>query len=417
MTAIGRGAWLPAGLLALLLVPPIAELDVGGEPVVVNGLDLAAFGLAVAGMFVAVRRRQLLLDRALVSYGAMCAVILVQIVRAPEAAATIAGGLSRFVAAGMVLFGLHQLAERPTAQPPPADRRFGLAQLVGAFGIVLGAWVVVELVAALLSAPEGAAFYDVKNQVVVPLGASNYLAGFLVMPLVLAATHLAGSERRDTTAFWIGVLVASTLGVLATLSRAAWGALVLIGIVAVVQRMTRAALGRVVAWTAGATVVVSVALAVVGDRVVGSVPSTVGSRLELIGTAWEGFLDQPILGVGINRLLTLTEGTAHVHDSAHNLTVHALATVGVVGAVIYAVLWTDLLRRSVDGPRSEHWAVALLALFVMSAGEPLAFTRGIEVLLAVVLWWLAPPPRVVPIGRGGGVRSGSAETSGASAHD
>jgi hypothetical protein len=379
-----------AVLLASLLVGALLTVPVGGRGFVISGVDVAAVGLAVTGVVVARRRRQLVVDRAMLAYAGLLAVVVVQFVVVDDRL-NLLGGASRFVGPVLILFGLSQLLR--------SDDDVGLAsgggnelrwpELFAAFGGVLAIWIGVLLLRGLAD-PAAETFYDVKNTISMPLGASNYVAAFVLVPAV-ALVALGLWQRR-----YLAMAVLPVLGVVGTLSRGAFLGFAA-GIVVAVAARIGAKAATVVAAALGSTVLVaSVALGVLGT----SIPvtaSTVAGRLVLLEAAWDGFLANPILGVGLNNILEVTGSLAEPHVNAHNLLIHALVTTGILGAVAYLALWWMLGRRTAlsmfaGDAEAAAMAAAAAALFVHAAAEALAYTRAVEALLAAMLAIAATRP-------------------------
>lgn len=412
-------------VLAALLAGPAGSLELAGRVFVVSWIDLAGVALGLTGLGVAVRRRRVHLELALVGYAGVLAVALLQTLLRPQPL-EILGGSSRFVTAALLLFGLSQL----TAGHARAATRWDATAVLVGFGAVLGAWVLLRLGLALAD-PQLTTFYAVKNAVVVPLGASNTLAGYLLLPAVAGAVLATGQRRLLLPA------ACALLGVVATLSRGGLLALLaslLLGAVATRRR-------PVVALAAGATVValsLTAALTLLVDRapapaessepaaataatpdgtaitpapttgpaegltdrrLEGATVSSPEGRLALWRSSAGAFLDAPLLGVGLNRLPAVTAELAQPHDHAHNLLLHALAETGLVGTLAYLLLWVALARRLwLADPSPQRTALALgaLALFLHAQVEALSSQRGIEALLAVLLAVAASLPEAAP---------------------
>ncbi len=297
-------------VVTALLAGAAVSVDLGGREFVVSWIDLAAAVLAVVAAVVVVRRRRVRLDVALGAYGAVLAVVVVQAALLPQPL-EILGGSSRFVTAALVLASLTVLGVG----------RWWREVLVG-WGAVLGAWVIVTLLLALAD-PALTSFYAVKNAVVTPLGASNTLGGYLVVPAAAGAV-LASRDRR-----LVAPTAVAALGVVATLSRGAVAALVLAVVITAVVARTRR-LGLVAVVGAATTVAVGAGLTLAAHATDPLASSTDG-RLALWRAAVRGFLDHPVLGVGLNRITTITAGLRQPHDHAHNLFLQALAESGLLG--------------------------------------------------------------------------------------
>lgn len=369
--------WLAVVVLALG-VGPLATLQVDGDVLVVSAIDVAAACLAAHALW-DVRRRGWHADHALAAVVALLAVLAAQLATTGAPVAVV-GGMSRFVTAGACLFGLSQLAGR--ASPHGDQLTWQRVLVVG--GALLGAWVLVDWFVALRD-PSLTTFYRVKNAVVLPLGASNYLAGFLVVALLVAVW----SVRRDAFLRAPALLVAG--GLLATMSRGALLAVLVVLLGQVIGRRVGARAGLVAgAGLALVTVALLVAVnldGVVVDSAPDALQTPTDERMHLLHDAGEAFLANPLLGVGINRFATVAT-TSVVHDHAHNMVMHALATTGLLGTTAYLALWITLfvrLVRAAPSPGRSALRAAAAGLFVHAQFEALAFTRGIEVVLAVLL--------------------------------
>lgn len=406
---------LYATLLALLLGVAF-EVSVAGRAWTFSYIDAVGVGVAMAGGVVAWRRRAVRFDAALLAYGGLLVVLAVQAVVRPDIA-EIVGGSSRFVTALLLLFGLSQFV----VGEEPWTERWRWPTAFSAFGAVLAVTVLGSLVLAL-GDPDLVTFYDVKKAVVVPLGGSNYLAAFLLVAGLVGLVH--AFDRR------VGiVLPALTLiGLIATMSRAAIGAAILVLIGVVVVRRQRQFLVRVVAAVGGAiavfVVVAVTAASLAGDggvelaipdlsrpadapaaegestpddrapalteRFEGAISVVAaGGRRQLFAASWDAFVDHPLIGIGVNQLEEYSGRGGHPpHVNAHNLVLHALATTGLLGTVAYLALWAILLLRLwrlPSGTAKTALLAGVLALLLHAQVEALSHTRAVEALLVVIL--------------------------------
>lgn len=399
----------------LLALPLVALLfgvafafEAGGREFLVSWIDLTAYGLAAVAISVAVRRRAVRLDVALLAYAAFLAVVVLQALVLPDAT-DILGGSSRFTTAAAVLLSLTLLG--------PGER---WREVLVGWGAVLGVWVLVELVAASVD-PTLTTFYAVKNHVVIPLGASNTLGGYLLVPAVVGAV-LATRDRR-----FVVPAALSGLGVVASLSRGAVVALV-VALVAAAWMGRSRQLGLVAATGVVLTLVATVGLTLLADadptgapphptatatpspteepapgiidpvvddaidlteeRLEGAVTTSTTGRLELWRSAAVAVTERPLLGIGLNRITVVTADLDQPHDHAHNLFLHALAESGLLGTLAYLGIWAALAWRLWRAdPSLERVALAggALALFLHAQVEALTYQRGIEVVIAVLL--------------------------------
>lgn len=423
-----------------LLAGTAGTLVLSGHEFVISWVDLVALGLGGAGLVRVVRTREVVVDRAMWAYAALLGLFAVQ-AATTGAPNDVLGGVSRFLTASLIVFGLSQLAAPAVAaaRRTAADRRevgggvltapsrslddvtpWRWPVVVAAFGSVLAMTVAVLLVNALAD-PSLQTFYGVKNEILAPLGASNYLAGFLLLSALL--TTVVATEDRRFVVFG----AVSMLGLLATLSRGATLVAIIVAITVALARRSRAvvaafaltgmvaALAFVTVWAgvdpspaaddsfAAGPVITAAEITAEEDaasrgqnsRVDDVFFSPTGKRMELYGRAWDTFLDNPVAGVGINRFATVTQDLDSPHVNAHNMLLHALATTGLVGTLAYLALWGLLamrLFRARSGALRAALAAAAGGLFLHAQLEALAFTRSIEVVLAVLLVLAATLP-------------------------
>lgn len=389
-------------LLALFLGVAF-HVDAVGREFTISWIDLFAAGVFLIGTAEAWRRRVVRVDLVLVAYVGLLAVVLVQALVLPDPWSTI-GASSRFVTALLILFGLGQLA------PGRGGTARSWAPAFLLFGLALAGWTLVQLGRALIGT-DAASFYEVKNAIALPIGASNYLAAFLLVSALIGLVYTA--TRRD----WNLVVAVVVLGLVGTLSRGAmlafavalvlgawlarsWQLLAAAGATAVIALAVFAGVGAEeqnlerLGIAGGRSVELAAAAGspAVTDRSDATVQATqdpnTDGRLVLYEAAWNAFLDDPWLGVGLNRLQTVTVETGPPHDNAHNLELHALASVGILGTIPYLAIWALLAWRLRSiGPGTERTALAVAAtgLFAHAQIEALAFTRGIEVVIALLL--------------------------------
>ena len=108
-------------------------------------------------------------------------------------------------------------------------------------------------------------------------------------------------------------------------------------------------------------------------------------RLQLWTTAWQMFLDAPLLGAGIGQFtwshFLRAAGDVsldpHLYMHAHNLVLHLMAEMGAIGALIVIgalVAWTVSLRHEPPGMEWQ-WLVTVLSMI------------GIHSLLEFPLWY------------------------------
>ncbi len=262
-----------------------------------------------------------------------------------------------------------------------------LRALAGA-GVLLAVWLLGAFLGALptgIGEPGG--FYRVKVAVVSPVGDHNTAAG-LLLPGIVAAAVLAAGEAR-----WRAGLAATTLGLVATLSRGAALVLLGVGLVGLVVASSR----RVKAWLVGAGMVATagvLALAVVldaspppGAEGQGPWGASVLGRVDLAERGLEVGIANPVLGVGLGGFEEAAEGLPPPNDHAHQVFTHAFAEGGVVLLLVSLAVPLVLARRVATlqaGPARDVALLGGLGLVVHAQIEILGGRAGYEVLLALL---------------------------------
>ena len=202
----------------------------------------------------------------------------------------------------------------------------------------------------------------------------------------LGFIHIGAAHRVSSTLYsmtFAGILAQLAVFYAATLiariglrERLLYGAAAALQMVALLLTMTRGAwlaalagFGALVLLVRSRTLLVAAALVVVAlmaftfvysddegrtlsiQALFSSSPDrNVHTRIELWKTAWQLFLDNPILGVGMGdysieakKMLAGTEGVLTMSDS-HNVPLHILATRGLVGFVPFVFFWVTVFR-------------------------------------------------------------------------
>lgn len=408
---------VPAVAIAL---GALATVRVAGAAVAISWVDLACIGVLVAGGVAEARRRRAAPEAghdapqddvtatdapalgwwparhepALWAYLAFLAVVALQFVL-PSIGGTfdleVATGASRFVGPASLLLGLTWL--RP-GQPDGAPWNWPLALTL--LGVVMSVGVLWDVVAVVGDA-EAVGFYDWKRAIAQPVGVSNIVAGYTAASF-WPALVVARRDRR-----WLGAAVAILVATLLTLSRAAVLGLVVSAAVLVLGRADRRRVApRMLAVAvAGLTVAITVGTIAADTRpgAEGAVASALRVRDEQYTAAFRAWQDAPLLGVGLNRfeeevtVETSQPSAAAVdgvipYEHPNNAWLMALAEVGLLGAAAWLALWVLLASRIVRHPDPvQQFALAGAAtgLAVHAQLEALTFTRGVEVLLALLL--------------------------------
>lgn len=201
---------------------------------------------------------------------------------------------------------------------------------------------------ASLMGPE--ASYEVKDEVGISIGRSNYLAALMVpiLPIALAAvTATRGLRKAMPTAASL-VIVA---GLLITLSKGAIFAL-LIGALVCLPLLVKAGLrfGHLVLFLTISVLFIWVLpsdlVASNYDMVLYRFHNPEFGRPDLWMVAWREFLEHPILGVGPNCIYIYNRQYAIDVLHTHNFVLNWLAEEGLVGALPFFAMIGLLVRRA-----------------------------------------------------------------------
>lgn len=256
-------------------------------------------------------------------------------------------------------------------------------------------------------------------------GSATFAGAYLVIILPIAVAHLRSRDPRWRIAA-LGCTVAMAAGLVATGTRAAWLAAVVVAVILFpAWRATRpgakaqapngrsADRGRprehrirlIAVGTAVLVVVVGIGMFTTAD--VGR-SSAVG-RLDLWSTTPSVIADRPLLGSGpdtqravlpsgIDEAFEREHGSEELHDRAHSLPLDTLVTTGVLGLVALAALLVVLGRDVVANLRREVVPTAIaaglagyLATLLFAFGDPVV--DPIAWLLGGLLWVAVVPAR------------------------
>ncbi len=263
--------------------------------------------------------------------------------------------------------------------------RLAVGVLVLAGAAILAAGVAIG--GGVLDQP--AAFYALKQQVRAPVAAHNVLAGFLLVGAPAVAIAAVRRPRR-----WAPALGFVGLGLAATLSRGAVLAGVVAAVVARVGTRDRAVAARTGIVTLVGAIGIGGALWMLGAPVqdAGGPTSTV-ARVELWQAAVEVVGTEPATGVGPDGFLAATRARdlAAPHEHAHDLPLHAAATLGVPGLLAEAAVWIGIAAGAagmLDRDRRTVVLTALAGLGALALVDEVAMrpaTVGLLALLATVV--------------------------------
>lgn len=387
----GLAPWV-VGLVALsVALVPLGTVTLSGHPVVVSVVDVVNPAVLLLGVLA--RRRTggpwRPRDPALGLQAAFLVLLAVQFV-VPFVGESfdleIATGASRFVGPAALLLGLTWLRSE---QLGPQQWRWREAFTV--LGVFLAVGIVID-VAFALGNPDVHGFYDYKRAIELPVGVSNIVAAYTALTFWPAVT-LARENRR-----WAPPAGLILLATAVTLSR---GAALGMAVAALVIIVGRHRPRWAVAGLAAVTIILAVLPLAMDTEAgaTGKLSSALRVRDEQFTAAAEAWRDHPVLGVGLNRFQedvvvhTSQPSAAAVdgvipYEHPNNAWWLALAETGLVGTALTFGLWALLAGRILrlpDGPDKFAAAGAAAGLAVHAQLEALTFTRGIEVLFALLL--------------------------------
>jgi hypothetical protein len=257
-------------------------------------------------------------------------------------------------------------------------------------GTLLSMWLLGAFLGALpLHLGEPSSFYRIKVAVTSPVGDHNTAAG-LLLPTIVACAAMAVREPR-----WRAGLAATSLGLVATLSRGAALVLLVVAVVGwLVASSRRFAAWLLAAATVAAAMMFTLALVLdaspsadveTPDGVLGA--SIVG-RLDLAERGIEVGFEQPWIGVGLGGFAEAADGLPPPNDHAHQVFAHAFAEGGVWLLGVALVVPVVLARRVLElpaGPGRDVLLLSGLGLLAHAQMEILAGRIGYEVLLALLV--------------------------------
>jgi hypothetical protein len=274
----------------------------------------------------------------------------------------------------------------------------GWVRAIALAGCGLATWLLVAFGRALPGvAGEEFGFYRVKLQVTSPLGDHNTAAGLLLVAVVAAAVLVARDRR------WIAASGLISLGLVATLSRAAVLILVVVVVVAWLLASSRR---TTIVLTAAATIAVGGVLGMAAVLDTSPPPPSTGAsgplaeagsgplgvsvlgRVDLAVRGVQLGVDHPGLGVGLGRFEDHAADLPAPNDHAHQLLAQAFAEGGIALLLVAAVVPLVLAVRVGRLPRSLLRDLTLLAglgLVAHAQVEILGGRLGYELLLAVLV--------------------------------
>lgn len=248
------------------------------------------------------------------------------------------------------------------------------------------------------------------------LGNPVFLGGYLVLVLpVMTVIAMADESRGWRIAAWAGV-IAGTVALIGTATRAAWlVAVVEIGLfaVALVRKRVRVRPSGIAALVAGAIAGVAVIVRSMrsGDQVMNVVlrfssmfrgdDGSSTERFLVMKAATQAVLERPLVGFGparfteaFNRFRPAAHVAAYPHggiDNAHNMVLQVAATAGLPAAAAWltATVWPLVTTaRAAFSAESGRQRLVLTGLWIGGAGYAVFLMAGISVMGASPVFWI-----------------------------
>jgi putative inorganic carbon (hco3(-)) transporter len=222
------------------------------------------------------------------------------------------------------------------------------------------------------------ASYITKGEIGISMGRSNYLAALLVPIIPVAISILfSGSRKQRVLAGVCGSLI--LIGLVITMSKGAIGALG-IGFVCSLPLLWKAGvkLKHVVICGVALGLLLVIGQLVAPDLLAFNYEMVVYrfsqpdlTRIDLWRTAWEVFLDHPLLGIGPNAIYIYNYQFVVEDLYSHNFILNSLAEMGIVGSIPFFLLLVTLIQRSyhlcistLNNPKLKFMTVALFVGFI-----------------------------------------------------
>ncbi|MBN2247772.1 MAG: O-antigen ligase family protein [Coriobacteriia bacterium] len=398
-TAGLKAAWIPLLLVAVLV--PVATTNpsiLGGDVVVGTDLLLSLKAL-IAGLAVLVsgvgwafdasaRRAGIRWDATMWYLAGLFGLALVSAAGSLDPWRSFFGtywfrqGILSLAMLGALVFLVVQLA-RDVA----AVRSLSIATVLG--GVVVAAYGLLQV--AGLDPLYWGAPADMLSRGFATLSNPDTYGGYLVIPALLAPALALSEDRRALRLLWWAAFGLTTVAVLLSQVRGAWFGLLVGGIVLLAYAMRTKARFQTVDWRALALVVAVLVGAGVGaGESIGARVADMFSGEQSAGSGrlllWETGVrvagSYPLLGTGPDAFLlgyygersadhAIYGGYRAAADDAHNILIHAAATLGIPALILSIAFLVVLVRRSAalvfvkeeGGPGHVYaaWLAAVLA--------------------------------------------------------
>lgn len=261
------------------------------------------------------------------------------------------------------------------------------------------ALVALLMIETAFRSPLGWVLAVLLKQVDLPWGRTNYLAGILILGIPLTGGLLGHATSWKARTQHLGLLLLQVTGLALSASKGAMVALV-VGFVFAFSPTSRASRWGALAMLAilaGATLlfVLGPLHQVLLYRLQASaVEYSVGERMNLYRLAWDSFVRQPLLGLGLNNFSVVSNRLTGVDTVPHNLELGLLAELGLPGLVLCfawigrfgACAWRARDGRRTPGERALGlgvWA-AFVGFFVHNQFESTLYGEQYKILLMMV---------------------------------
>lgn len=219
-----------------------------------------------------------------------------------------------------------------------------------AWGAVVGLLLTIYFMSGWSADLGPEANYDVKDEIGIGLGRSNYVAAILVLVLPVGMSTIFSHRGIYRILFALASGLMS-LGLLITMSKGAFLSLA-VALVCAIPLMRRQGLGMRHALVL-LLVISSFLLLVPRDLLLSNIDMFVYrlatpdlERVDLWRVAWKTFTGHPIFGVGPGAIYLYNQQFAIAVVDTHNFVLQQLAELGMIGAIPFFLILGTFLRRS-----------------------------------------------------------------------
>ena len=217
------------------------------------------------------------------------------------------------------------------------------------WGAVVGLLLVVSFFSGWSADLGPEASYEVKDEVGIGLGRSNYVAAILILVLPVSISTIFSHRglQRILLALSSGLM---GFGLLITMSKGAFLSLA-VGLICSVPLMRRQGI-RLRQAVIFLIIISSFFVLIPGDLLHSNIDMLVYrlaspdlDRVDLWNVAWQAFTNHPLLGVGPSAIYLYNQQFAIAVADTHNFVLQQLAELGVIGATPFFLMLGTFLRR------------------------------------------------------------------------